>query len=127
MWYNLKQSVENGFKMSFSVRFKRAIASQLQEISSRPLGNFSSLMNNGENGTSPYKMALENQKVSMGKDFGSSQTAIYMVIQNEREISSWKKNAPAKLEDLNEYIAIKINLVDTSNKMVNNKGEIRMT
>jgi len=118
MWYNLKQSVENGFKMSFSVRFKRAIASQLHEIATRPLGNFSLMKMGEDNGTSPYKMALENQKISVGKEQGSSNTAIYMVIQNDREISSWKKNAPAKLEDLNEYIAIKINLVDTSNKMV---------
>lgn len=117
MWYNLKQSVENGFKMSFSVRFKRAIASQLQEIARKPsvqkplLGDVSS----------PYKMNLESPpKKSLGKEDISSQTSIYIVFQNNKEISSWKKNAPLKLEELNEYVAIKISLADTSNKQTLN-------
>lgn len=112
MWYNLKQSVENGFKMSFSVRFKRAIASQLQEIARKPnLGDVSS----------PYKMNLESPpKKGLGKEDITSQTSIFIVIQNDKEISSWKKNAPLRLEELNEYVAIKINLADTSNKQTLN-------
>ena len=120
MWYNLKQSVENGFKMSFSLRFKRAMVSQVQEMARRP-PNFANLSLKGlsiNDTMSPYKMALESPNASLTKDSGPSQTAICIVIQNEKDITSYKKSAPSNLEDLNEYIAIKINLVDTSNKTV---------
>lgn len=33
---------------------------------------------------------------------------ICFVIQNVKEIASWKKNVPSRLNDLNEYLAIKI-------------------
>jgi len=105
--------------MSFSVRFKRAIASQLQEIARKPVELASVRKPNLGDVFSPYKMNLESPpKKSLGKEDITSQTSIFIVIQNDKEISSWKKNAPLRLEELNEYVAIKINLTDTSNKQV---------
>ena len=122
MWYNLKQSVENGFKMSFSIRFKRAVVSQLQEIASRSLGNYGSPSSKAKKlNCSPYKMNIEMSEKSNGKDeITGSQTSLCIVIQNGKEISSWKKNAPSRLEDLTEYIVIRINLIDKSLKKVKN-------
>jgi hypothetical protein len=114
MWYNIKQSVENGFEMSFSIRFKRGmgLANNINKILSPRQGN------NGFNlsdASSPLRFNPNETKNGNHEETNSN--CICLVIQNGREIASWKKNAPTNLKDLNEYVALKITLKDKGSKL----------
>ena len=124
VWYNLKQSVENGFKMSFALRFKRSATAGTKQNLSKMLSPKPGVPSRNSMGmdyaNNPNIMTIESPfKIpSIGKE-GTSHSTICIVIQNNREINSWKKNAPTSLKELSEYIAIKINLADNSAKAGN--------
>jgi hypothetical protein len=117
MWYNIKQSVENGFEMSFSIRFKRALGftNNINKILSPRLssGNHGFGLNEA---SSPMRFNSNDNKNGNESD-QTICNCLCLVIQNGREIASWKKNAPTSLKDLQEYVALKITLRDKGTKL----------
>lgn len=93
LWYNMKQNIDNSFSIKFSFRFKK-----LQP-----------------NNASLNATQLTAERMSrVEQEYGS--TTICYVFQNTNEISSWRKDAPISLNDLKEYLCVKITMIESAKR-----------
>jgi hypothetical protein len=101
----MKQNLENGFMIKFSFRFKRIQNSLGHSLNATQLTEHSSAV-----------------KESGGNNCS---TSICYVFQNTNEISSWRKDAPINLNDLREYLCIKVGMIETT-KRTDSKSTISL-
>ncbi|KAL4484971.1 hypothetical protein ABPG74_020148 [Tetrahymena malaccensis] len=124
LWYKFKQNIEMGFKLSFTFRFKK-------ERNYLPINQFSklgspnvNLLQSSTKGSvnllqseeqSPLKSRFSYFTSSISQD-ETNENGLLIVFQNTKEISSYKKAAPYRLQDMNEYVAIKFYTKETNKK-----------
>jgi hypothetical protein len=92
----MKQNLENGFLIKFSFRFKRIQSNLGQSLNATQLTDRNSAVKEYEG--------------------SNCSTSICYVFQNTNEISSWRKDAPINLNDLREYLCIKIGMTETAKR-----------
>lgn len=97
MWYELKQSIENGFELAFKFRFKKCLES-LKSYNKKFLA-------------SKYSGYSQQEGKKAKRESSESKNTFCLVIQNSKEISNWKSTrAPTKLSEIPEYFTIKLSL-----------------
>lgn len=99
IWHNIKQSLENGFDMTFSMRFRRPALSHMP-TRFEPFNTSISKI-----GSMTDKSEIDGKSM-----MADNNTSLCLIIQNSKEISNIKKNGVTQLKDLSEYIAVKISL-----------------
>lgn len=102
IWHSLKQNIENGFDVKTAIRFRRALSS-INMISSLPEAH-----------------TIPSEYSSVRELFVSS-NIISFVIQNTLDVNcklyssnalAWKRNGLTNLQEIPEYIAIKIGFLE---------------
>lgn len=87
LWHSLKQKLDQGFYVSFALRNKNNLLTELQPKYKQ------------DTFKGPEQPAADLQIVD-------SSVRLVFIIQNEKEVSPWKTTPPMCTADLNEYIAI---------------------
>ena len=92
MWYNIKQNLENGFKMSLSLRYKKVVSTAIggvNKLLSPKMGQNISRASTAFEGYSPSKMSIENSLNFTATNVSEvSNTTLCLVFQNGKEINS---------------------------------------